>query len=319
LPQDRDEESEAFLAEVCWHYFINELTQSEIAKALGVTRLRVNRAIQQAKASGLVRVELNTPFQARLELQQQLCRTLGLRRACVAVANRQAYDYHQPVGAALASFLDRGLKEEKWKSIGVAWGLTLEAAIRRLPTLSLPDIEIVSIMGGTTTGATFNTFGVASGFAQKLGARYSVFAAPIYLAPSADKDIFLSDTVFREHLDRCHALDLAILVASDLSKKSFLVQYGLPASVTPEDLAAHGAVGDLLGRFVNSSGRLIDHPINQWTVGLELEQLPNIPEVVLAAAGPHKVDIILATARRGLFSTLITDDVTAELILERLQ
>lgn len=316
---DREEETEAFLCEVCWHYFVNGQTQSEVAKALGVTRLRVNRAIQQAKTNGLVRVELKSPFLARVEQQQQLCAKLGLRHAFIAPANRQNYDYHQPAGAALAAFLDKGLKEKKWNSIGVAWGLTVEAAIRRLPTMSLPDLEIVSIMGGTTTGATFNTFGVASGLAHKLGASYSLFAAPIYLAPGADKDSFLSDAVFREHLARCRSLDLAILVASDLSDKSFLVQHGLPHSIKTDDLAAHGAVGDVLGRFLDASGELIDHPVNEWTVGMELDQLRNIPEVVMAAAGLHKVEIVIAAARGRLFDTLVTDDVTAERILERLR
>ena len=36
---------------------------------------------------------------------------------------------------------------------------------------------------------------------------------------------------------------------------------------------------------------------------------------VLAAAGAHKVGIIRAAAQRRLVDTLITDDVTAELLL----
>ena len=35
----------------------------------------------------------------------------------------------------------------------------------------------------------------------------------------------------------------------------------------------------------------------------------------VSAAGPHKVDIIRAACCRGLIDTLITDDVTAELLL----
>jgi DNA-binding transcriptional regulator LsrR (DeoR family) len=35
----------------------------------------------------------------------------------------------------------------------------------------------------------------------------------------------------------------------------------------------------------------------------------------MAAAGRHKVDIIKAVARRRLIDTLVTDDVTAELLL----
>ena len=36
------EDSEAFITEVSWHYFVNEMTQAEIARMLNVTRLRVN-------------------------------------------------------------------------------------------------------------------------------------------------------------------------------------------------------------------------------------------------------------------------------------
>jgi len=52
------------------------------------------------------------------------------------------------------------------------------------------------------------------------------------------------------------------------------------------------------------------------TVGIDLAQLARVPEKILAAAGPHKVAIIGAVARRALIDTLITDDVTAELLLE---
>lgn len=314
---DADEENEAFLSEVCWHYFISEMTQSEIADLLSVTRVRVNKAIQAARRKGLVRIELQTPFAARMELQQELCRQFGLRQALVAPANRTAHDYHQPTGAALAAHLEAGLAQKKWRSIGVSWGMTLEAAIRRLPRMDLPGLEIVSTMGGTSTGATFNAFGVAAGMANRLGASYSLLAAPIYLSAGTDRERFLSEEVFQNHLRKCQALDVALLVAGDLSTKSFLIRDGLPSSVPPRDLADRGAVGDVLGRFLDRDGNLVDHPINGRAVGIDLDQLHSIPEVVLAASGLHKVDIIIAAIRRGFVDTLVTDDVTAERVLER--
>jgi DNA-binding transcriptional regulator LsrR (DeoR family) len=319
LAIEKEDESESFLTEVCWHYFISEMTQSEVADVLGVTRLRVNRAIGLARARGLVRVELISPFVTQLQLQDELRQALGLYEAIVVPANRHDYDYAQPVGAALAFYLERGLKERKWTSIGVSWGLTLDAAIKRLPTMAIEGLEIVSILGGVSIGASFNTFSVASGFAAKLGAKYSLFAAPIYLSPNTDREKFLSESVLNEHVERCKTLDLVILAASDLSPKSFLVRDGLPADVTVEMLAERGAIGDVLGRFFDKDGDLIDHSINSRVVGIELDQLENTAEVVLAAAGPHKIDIILACSRRGLIKTLITDDLTAELLLERVE
>lgn len=316
MPQDGRDESEALASEVCWHYYINEMTQAEVAKALGITRLRVNQAIQKAKSLGMVKVQIESPFLARIELQEELKNKLRLKKALVAPANRDAYDYHVPVGAALASYLTENLNSNQWKSIGVSWGMTLQSAIRRLPQQSRPDIEIVSMIGGTTTGASFNSFGIASGFAERFGANYSILAAPIYLSQSVDRDLFLAPDIFGDHFKKCETLDAAVLVAGDVSQRSYLVSTGLPKEVSPEELAACGAVGDILGRFLDINGDDIPHPLNERTIGIELDTLKSIPETILAAAGRHKVGIIHAAMKRGLVNTLITDDVTAELLLE---
>ena len=316
MPREALEDSEAFVSEVCWHYYVNEMTQAEIAQALGVTRLRVNQAIQKAKSLGMVKVRIESPFLSRIELQERLRKGLGIQKALVTPANRDAYNYHVPVGAALASYLIASLKSNDWKRIGVSWGMTLQSAIDRLPRQEQPELEIVSMIGGTFTGASFNSFGIASGFAERLGAKYSLVAAPIYLSGEFDRDLFLSQGPFREHFRKCRDLDAALLVAGDISSRSYLISTGLPSEVRPEELASAGAVGDVLGRFLDRDGRDVPHELNDRTIGVELETLQAVPEKILAAAGPHKVGIIGAAARRGLVDTLITDDLTAELLLK---
>ena len=313
MPPDGLDDSDAFVSEVCWHYYVNEMTQAEIGAALSATRLRVNQAIQKAKSLGMIKVQLESPFLARIELQQVLQDRLGIARALVAPARRDAYDYHVPAGAALASYMEASLKGGQWRSVGVSWGQTLQSAIERLPRQAHPHLEIVSMIGGASTGASFNSFGIASGFAGRLGSKYSLLAAPIYLPEGVDRELFLS--VFREHLGKCRTLDAAVLVAGDISSRSYLIANGLPEAFRPEDLAAMGAVGDVLGRFLDAAGNDVPHPLAERTVGVELDVLQAIPEKILAAAGPHKVRIIRAAARRGLVDTLITDDVTAELLV----
>jgi DNA-binding transcriptional regulator LsrR (DeoR family) len=313
---DAYDDSDAFVSEVCWLYYVNEMTQAEVARALGVTRLRVNQAIQQAKATGMVRVQIDSPLLARMELQERLAADLGVKKAVVAPAHRAAYDYHVPVGAALANHLVERLRTRPWKRIGVSWGMTLQSAIERLPRQAQPGLEIVSMIGGTTTGASFNAFGIASGFAQRFDASYSLLAAPIYLSKGVDRAVFLSQEIFEIHFEKCSALDAALLVAGDISARSYLISTGLPREVAPEELSEAGAVGDILGRFLDQEGAEIAHPLHERSIGVDLETLAAVPEKILAAAGPHKVDIIRAAARRGLVDTLITDDVTAELLVE---
>ncbi len=87
--------------------------------------------------------------------------------------------------------------------------------------------------------------------------------------------------------------------------------------MAPKDLAAVRAVGNILGRFLDRDGNEIAHPLNERTIGVELEMPKAIPEKILAAAGWHKIDIIAAAMKRGFVNTLVTDDVTAELLLDK--
>lgn len=315
MPGETLDDSDAFISEVCWHYYVNEMTQAQVASQLGVTRLRVNQAIQKAKSLGMVKVQIESPFLARLDLQAQLQERLGVPKVLVAPARRDAYDYHVPIGAALADYMVECLKARPWKRIGVSWGMTLQSAINRLPRQTFADLEIVSMIGGTSTGASFNAFGIASGFAERFSASYSLLAAPIFLSEGVDRDVFLAQESFEAHFRKCEALDAAVLVAGDISPRSYLISTGLPRGISSGDLIAAGAVGDVLGRFLDKDGEEIDLDLGRRTIGIELSTLARIPEKILAAAGRHKVDIIRAIARRGLIDTLITDDVTGEWLL----
>ncbi|WP_145106095.1 sugar-binding transcriptional regulator [Cereibacter sediminicola] len=311
----REMHDDPFTAEVCWHYYVNGMTQAEIAKQLDVTRLRVNQAIQRAKTLGIVQVRIDSPFVARIELQEALRVELDIPRVQIAPARREDYDCHSAVGAALADYLIEKLRTRGWRSIGVSWGVTLEQTFRRLPAQPHPDLEIVSMLGGTMQGASFNSFSIVSGFAAALGAKYSLLAAPIFLSAGVDRAAFLAQEIFADHFAKFETLDAAILTASDVSERSFLVANGLPKEVAPQDLIRAGAIGDVLGHFLDADGAEIDHPICRRTIGVDLDTVLRTPEKILAAAGPHKVGIIRAASRRGLVDTLITDDVTAELLL----
>ncbi|MDO5642080.1 MAG: sugar-binding domain-containing protein, partial [Paracoccus sp. (in: a-proteobacteria)] len=168
MAHDSLKDPEAFAAEVCWHYYMNEMTQAEIARLLGVTRLRVNQAIQRARQTGMVRIEIESPHLPRLESQDALRQRYGLAQALVVPSHPDRYDFHLPVGIALAGLISDRLRAGAWQRIGVSWGLTLQAAIDRMPAHDRPEVEVISMIGGTSHGESFNAFGIASGFAARL-------------------------------------------------------------------------------------------------------------------------------------------------------
>ncbi len=55
------DDDEQLRVRVAWLYFMEGLTQADIAGKLGITRLRANRLLGEARESGLVSIQVNSP------------------------------------------------------------------------------------------------------------------------------------------------------------------------------------------------------------------------------------------------------------------
>lgn len=307
--------TEPFLSKVAWLYHVCGLTQNEVAKELGATRLKVNKTISYARREGMVRIEIASPFTCTYELADKLMQRYSLRDAYVGVVAPGSDDYHESVGTALAFYLNDLLARKTLKSVGVSWGSTLEYAVKSLKPPADAGVEIVSLMGGVSRGTSINTFGIAASFASTLNAKYHLFAAPIYSESSESTKSLLDTELLKDQLEKALSVDIALLVAGDISRKSHLIRQGLPRDVTMANLKEAGAVGDVLGRFLNKYGKPIRHPINDRVISPAYESYIEFKHAVLVAAGAHKVPIIHAALQAGFVHTLVTDNATAERLL----
>lgn len=307
---------ERFLAQVAWAYYVEGLTQERVAEKLGATRLRVNKALSDAHKRGLVRITFNTAYAACAELEAALRARFGLRQAYVAPAPMDVKDIQLIVGAALGNLLSETLADPSVRLFGMSWGGTLNIATRFVAALSRPDLEVISVMGGLTRGSDLNSFEITTRLADLLGAQHSYFTAPLYAGSRESRDTIMQLDVFRAVLEKLRSVDAMAMAAGDLSKRSLLMQDGLPSDVVMEDLIAAGGVGDILGTVIDADGQPLDHPINERIIGIGLDDLAGIPNVILAAGGAHKVAVNRAILRRGVIDTFVTDEASARALLE---
>jgi DNA-binding transcriptional regulator LsrR (DeoR family) len=304
---------------VAWLYFMEGLTQADIAAKLGMTRLRVNRMLVEARASGLVGITLNSQFASCIALERALVAETGLKTAIIIPTPQDPDLIPVLLGQATGDFLSNHLEENKVSGFGVGWGATLRETIRHMRSARYPDLCINSMMGGLTRGQELNTFETASGLANRLGAQCQYLAAPIYAGSPESRDIILAQDVFREAFERIATNEVAVLSSGDLSERSLLVRYGLPRDVTADELLARGAVGDIMGQFFDANGVPVDHPLNRRAIALPLHDLKRIPTVVLASGGANKIVAIAGALRAGLASVLVCDEDTARAALERVR
>lgn len=300
-----------------WLYYVEGLTQAEIAERLKMTRLRVNRLLAEARSSGLVSITINSRLESCVRLERALVSEFGLKAAVVVPSPADPEQVAAQIGKAAGDFVSRIIEENPSGIFGVGWGGTLRETIRHIRAGQYRGLTVTSMMGGLTYGIEINTFEIASRFARLWQAECHYLAAPIYAGTPQSRDTILAQDVFEAAFARIRATDVAILSAGDLSERSLLVRYGLPGDIRVEELARAGAVGDILGQFIDRNGQAIAHQINHRAIALPLDELRRIPTVILASGGINKADIIAASLRGKLASVLITDEDAAAAILAR--
>ncbi len=309
-------DDERFQVLVTWLYHVEGLTQGAIAEHLGVTRLKVNRALADARRNGVVRISIHSRYAPCIDLADELVDRFKLRSASIAPAPSDDANVQPVVGTELGLYLHRLLGDRSIKRMAVGWGNTINHAARAMTPVIRPDIEVISLMGGLLRGSDINSFEITTRIADLLKSERSYLTAPLYAGTEQSRDTFMVQDVFQDVFMKLRQSDLYTIGVGDLTLKSLLVRDGLPRDVAAEDLLRIGAVGDILGYFIDADGQPVDHPITKRVVGISPYELRGRSNVILAAGGQHKVAVISAALKTGIFDTLVSDERTARSILE---
>lgn len=298
---------------IAWHYYVGNLTQQQIADVFGITRVRVNKALATCRETGLVQIRINSRLASCVELEQRLEQRFGLQRATVVPSPDDPAQIFRVLGVGVAPTLQEHLHDGC--TVAVGWGRTLRQAVRELRGKALNEMTVVSLLGGLHYGSANNTVELASSLANLFGGVYYYLAAPVFAPSQQYRDMILAEPSVQDVLAKARLADLALLTVGDLSERSLMLELGLVKPEDAESLQAAGAVGDLLGRWLDRDGNEVDHPFNRRAISLGLDDLERIGKVVLVSGGPYKAQIIRAVLLRGVVHELVIDERAAQELL----
>ena len=127
----------------------------------------------------------------------------------------------------------------------------------------------------------------------------------------------MNDISVREAISSGKECDIALLgVGSTKPEYCSLFQGN---HITDKDLvriANSNAVGDVSGYYFDTDGNQTDVDFHKRIIGIDLDDLLNIPIRLGVAGNEEKAEAILGAIRGGYINFLITDSITATRILE---
>ncbi|BCJ86946.1 sugar-binding transcriptional regulator [Effusibacillus dendaii] len=193
--------------------------------------------------------------------------------------------------------------------LAVTGGTTVATVAEMIPAnQSGYAIEVLPARGGVGENVEVQANTIAALFAAKMGGTYRMLHIPDTLTEEAYQ-FFLEDSSTKEYLQslqRAHMLVHGIGQAITMAKR----RGGSKELI--DLLKRKGAKGEALGYYFDEAGRVV-HAMH--SIGLRMNDLPNVQLIVAVAGGADKAEALLAVARGSRQDVLITDEACAEATL----
>ncbi|MEI6157199.1 MAG: sugar-binding transcriptional regulator [Atribacterota bacterium] len=314
---------EALVVQVCKLYYEQKMTQQEIARFLGISRTRIVRCLQDGLASGIVQIRVVDPSESSC---QDLTRRLNKFFPLKALEIVPNGDPENPMlyknlahraEKVFMNFLGANFK------VGVGWGKSVFTFLSEFPSgnFSFFQPTWIPLIGGLGEAEQFFQVNELVRIMQKkMGGRCHSLHAPALVESKAIKTALLSDGGIQTVTNKWDEMDMAVFGIGAIQPREPAHPPLLHMKYLPEpdrkEILQSNAVGDILSRFFDRTGRTCEFESSQRIIGVTLSQLRNTPVTLAIVGGEHKAEAILGALRGKYINCLVTDESAAKKMLE---
>ncbi len=308
------DEEQRLLIDVAEMYYLEDKTQSEIAKSLYLSRPKVSRLLKKAREQKIVEITIHyreDPFQ---KLSRHLRQSFSVDKVVITKSyddeERTIRDCGKAAAAELAKILKDGMV------LGISWGRNIKAMAKYTQKSNFRDIKVVELFGDIQSGSDSDDVRHAGLLlAQNLDAELYGLHCPLYINDNKARDAIKNTPIVRNTLNMIRNCDVIISGIGHIGNATSLAIWDnyIDPDIQSQIIRANG-VGFLCAHFFDQNGEFLDLPINREVIGIDIETIKN-KKNILVAAGRHKTRAISALLRAGHVNTLVTDQINAEKIL----
>ncbi|MFZ5974535.1 MAG: sugar-binding transcriptional regulator [Bacillota bacterium] len=293
------------------HYYYNVgLNQQEIADKFSMSRQRVNRLLKKAHDEGVVEIRVRGYDNSNAMLESELESKLQLREAVVVDSNDMS-----TLSATSIRYL-KSIVQEGW-TIGVSHGTSIAKLCDAPAAKEKHDIKIVQLTGGMNTiNISSRPDEITLKFARIFGGEAHILFAPAITDNPSLRELIMEESQFQDIRKLYSNIDISVVAIGALVESNMLLQVGSLNKKDFDMLLGKDCVGDVILRFIDINGRIVDKQIDDRVMSIPLEDYLKIGLRVGVAYGPEKVRSIIGAINGKYINVLITDSDTAKLLIE---
>lgn len=300
-------------------HFLEGKKQSEIAELLNLSTSKVNRLITQGRKLGMVKIDIENPFQRLSDLENLLEEATPLAKALVtsAVEGSPATTLRQ-VGLAAANHLVETLRDGD--VIAITGGKAIGAVVQNIETDRKFDVTVVPFTGGVQGKYHTDVNHQAMLLADKLGGRAMQLHAPLFAESREQRDMLMEVASIREALDLARRATVALVGIGSIATpgSSYYDLHPMP-DADRKMLVGSGVSAEFLAYLIRTDGSVADYALNSRLVALHPSELQQCSRVIGVVSGEEKVWPIRSVLNGNYLNSLILDEDTASEVLATME
>ncbi|EDS72700.1 sugar-binding transcriptional regulator [Anaerofustis stercorihominis] len=308
---------EKILTKIAYYYYKQELTQSEIAQRLHMSRQRVNRLLKKSRELGIVDINIKGYEEYLINLESEIEKKFSLKRVMVAQPQEDEDIFHSLGRAGVELVMD--LLEDNL-TIGISWGRTIYNTVNYFPVLKgkYKNIKALQLVGSLNNlGDTRLTNDITKNFAEKIDAKAYYMFAPTFVSSKETKDTLMQEESLKKLFSLFNYCDIILgsvgLMANSTSSLKEQQQFLNPRDYS--ELKEKGAVGNICLNYFDKEGNKIDCDFNNRVMAIDIDSIKRSKNVVCITGGEDKHEAILAALKGKYIDTLVIDKDTADYIM----
>lgn len=304
------------MTKIAYLYYVEGFTQTDISKKLGIYRTTVGRMLVRAKKYHIVEINIKGCDTKTFRLEDSLKEKYNLRDVIVVPNSDRESNQEKDHELAKAGlqYLKNIIKSDN--VVGFSWGKVLKEMADFAKGSSNMDATFVPLVGGPSAANTeYHVNGIVYDLAKKFGSR-SLFIDSSAVQPSeyVKKEI-ISSRYFRDIITYWDKLDIAFVGIGGPLNGNVSRWRDLLTKSDINLLKERHAIGDCCCTFYDRDGRILKGELLDRTIAIPLEKLAKAKSIVGIARSLTKAVSIDRFLRMNILNTLITDEETAQRII----
>ena len=302
-------------------YYMGEQSQGEIADMFGISRFKVARVLKRCRELNIIEFRINNKPHYYKNLESQIEELLSVNSCIIVSPGSTMLESKAAVGKAAAKYLEDSLKDGMM--VGFDWGSTLQTMVREYaPARKHKGCLFVQISGSVASesipdNSYMDGHDIVKSLAAKAGADWSLFPTPYIVQEKVLRDLLLEEKSIKNHISKFDKLDMAFFGIGSRRSEYFMPFYKKYLTADECDqLINKSGVGELFSNSLDINGNVVQSPLTDRVLTIDLETLKVVPDTVVLAAGQEKTESLIAGARGGYFKTMIINEIVALAIFE---